>query len=97
MKKVYKDKYVGVGPLVSSQERRAAGRVGAGWGGARRGGGAERGWAGQVGSPWRQPSLMLSRASRASRTSVLTTYSEARKNEIPCKPNGETRQPVDSV
>ena len=68
-------------------------------GGARRGGGAERGgtWSGakqggmgRVGSPRRQPS----RLRKASKTAVLDDPSEARTNEILCKPNRGTQRVV---
>lgn len=64
-----------------------------GLGGARLGG-AVRGGAGQrqFGAPRRQLTIL---PSSAPKTTVLNIHSEARNNEILCKPNGGTRRAVD--
>ena len=73
------------GKLVESKAPTYHGRVGAGrrtagrWGRARRARTGRR-W---VGSPRKRPTLLLSRASR---TTVLNDFSEARTTETICKP-----------
>ena len=82
--------------FVESETGTYHGRPGAGRRTAGRRGEAGPGRTGRrrVGSPRRQPSLLLSRASRASKTTVLNDSPEARTNEILCKLIEEHNEPL---
>ena len=68
--------------------RGGAGRGGSGRGGAGQGGKGRR----RVGAPRKQPSIL---PSREPKTTLLDISSEARTNEILCKPNRGTQRAVD--